>query len=307
MAAFILKRICLALLVAMTVSFIGFMILNMTGDPAAALAGPDASAEEIEFVRKKYGLDRPLIAQYLDWGSRILKGDFGESVYFNQPVTTLIGNRLGVTMRLGFSAFIFALIVAIPLGIVAALKPNTWVDRSALTISVIGQAMPEFFFGLVLIIIFGLTLRWLPISGNETWQHYILPSLALGYYTIPAIMRLTRTGMMDVLSSDYIRTARAKGLSRFRVIFKHALRNAVIPVVSLASVQLAYMLGGAFVIEYVFAIDGVGFLGIRSIQRADLQVVQAIILLLATIYITMTFVSDILNAYLDPRIRVTNE
>lgn len=167
-----------------------------------------------------------------------------------------------------------------------------------------GQAMPNFFFGLILIIVFGVILRWLPITGSATWKHFIMPAIALGYYASPSLMRLTRTGMLEVLASDYVRTARAKGLRTGPVLFKHALRNAIIPVVSLAFVQFGYMLGDAFVIEIVFAIRGIGFLAVRSIERADLPVVQAIVLLLSVIYVLMTLLSDILNAFLDPRIRV---
>jgi peptide/nickel transport system permease protein len=267
------------------------------------LAGADASPEEIRFIREKYGLDRPILIQYFEWVGRALRGNFGESPYFNQPVEDIIGDRLGVTLTLGCCAFAFAICLAIPLGIIAAIRPNTWIDRTALTISVFGQALPNFFFGLVMIIFFGVTLRWLPISGDDTWKHFIMPAIALGYYASPALMRLTRTGMLEVLASDYIRTAKAKGLKAGRVLFKHALRNAIIPVVSLAFVLFGYMLGGAFIIEYVFAINGIGFLAVRSIQRADLPVVQSIVLLLAVIYVFMTLVADIINAYLDPRIR----
>ena len=304
MLVYTVKRILLALLVAVTVSFISFMILNLSGDPAIALAGADATPEEIKFVREKYGLDRPILVQYLEWAGRAVRGDFGDSPYFNQPVKDIIGDRIGVTLMLGLFAFLFAVFLAIPLGVLAAIRPNTWIDRTALTISVFGQAMPNFFFGLILIIIFGVMLRWLPISGDESWRHFIMPAIALGYYASPSLMRLTRTGMMEVLASDYIRTARSKGLRSGSVLFKHALRNAIIPVVSLAFVQFGYMLGGAFIIEYVFAVNGIGFLAVRSIERADLPVVQSIVLLLSIIYVTMTLLSDILNAYLDPRIRV---
>jgi len=298
-----LKRLVLAVVVAVTVSFISFMILNLSGDPAAALAGADATPEEIRFIREKYGLDRPILVQYADWARRAVAGDFGESPYFNQPVKDLIGGRIGVTMTLGVCAFVFAICLAIPLGVIAAIRPNTWIDRLALTISVLGQAMPNFFTGLLLIIVLGVMLRLLPISGSSTWKHFIMPAIALGYYAVPSLMRLTRTGMLEVLSSDYIRTARAKGLRSFPVLFKHALRNAIIPMVSLAFVQFGYMLGGAFVIEIVFAVQGVGFLAVRSIERTDLPVVQAIVLLFSAIYVLMTLFSDLLNAFLDPRIR----
>jgi peptide/nickel transport system permease protein len=304
MLAYTLRRLCLTAFVAVTVSIVSFMLIRLSGDPAIALAGEGASALEIEFVRKQYGFDRPLIVQYADWALRALKGDFGESPYFNQPVTEVIGNRIGVTMTLGISALSFAVVLSIPMGVLAAIRPNTWIDRLALGVSVMGQAMPSFWFGLIMIIFFGVYLRWLPISGSETWQHFVMPTIALGYYATPAFMRLTRSGMLEVLASDHIRTARAKGLRWPKILFKHALRNAIIPVVALAAVQLGFMLGGSIVIESVFALHGIGFLAWQSIGRSDLPVVQAIVLLLSMIYVFLTFLSDLLNAFLDPRIRV---
>jgi peptide/nickel transport system permease protein len=304
MLAYTFKRFSLAVLVALTVSFVTFMLLRFSGDPAAALAGVNATPKEIEFVRVKYGLDRPVVIQYAAWAKRALQGDFGESNYFNQPVEAIIGGRLRVTMTLGGCALAFAVLLAVPMGVLAAVRPNTWIDRMALTISVIGQAMPSFFFGLILIIVFGVMLRWLPISGSASWRHFVLPSIALGYYATPAIMRLTRSGMLEVLASDYIRTAKAKGLRSGSVLFKHALRNAIIPVVSLLAVQFGFMLGGSLVIETIFAINGVGFLGYESIARADLPMVQAIVLLVSMFYVVLTFLADLLNAFLDPRIRV---
>lgn len=304
MLAYTLKRFSLAVLVALTVSFVTFMLLRFSGDPAAALAGVNATPRQIEFVRVKYGMDRPVLIQYAAWARRALQGDFGESNYFNQPVEAIIGGRLSVTMTLGGCALAFAVLLGIPMGVLAAVRPNTWVDRVALTISVIGQAMPSFFFGLILIIVFGVMLRWLPISGSDSWRHFVLPSIALGYYATPAIMRLTRSGMLEVLASDYIRTAKAKGLRSGSVLFKHALRNAIIPVVSLLAVQFGFMLGGSLVIETIFAINGVGFLGYESIARADLPMVQAIVLLVSMFYVVLTFLADLLNAFLDPRIRV---
>ena len=216
----------------------------------------------------------------------------------------MIRERIGVTMTLGICALMFAIILAIPLGILAAIRPNTWIDRIALTLSVLGQAMPSFWFGLIMIIFFGVMLRWLPISGSDTPLHFVMPTIALGYYATPAFMRLTRSGMLEVLASDHIRTARAKGLKWGKILFKHALRNAIIPVVALAAVQLGFMLGGSIVIESVFALHGIGHLAWVSISRSDLPVVQAIVLLLAVIYVVLTFLGDILNAFLDPRIRV---
>lgn len=304
MIVYTIKRFLLAILVALTVSFVTFIMLRLSGDPAVALAGADASPKEIEFVRQQYGLDRPLLIQYADWARSAIKGDFGVSPYFKQPVQDIIGGRLTITMILGACALVFAICLSIPMAVLAAIRPNTWIDRAALTISVIGQAMPSFFFGLILIIVFGVMLRWLPISGSSTWKHFIMPSIALGYYATPAFMRLTRSGMLEVLSSDYIRTARAKGLRSGSVLFKHALRNAIIPVVSLAAVQFGFMLGGSLVIETIFAINGIGYLGYESIARADLPMVQAVVLMVSMFYVVLTFFSDILNAFLDPRIRV---
>src|SRR5210317_590213 len=304
MLIYALKRLGVAVLVMFTVSLISFMLTRVSGDPAIALAGEGASQEEIEFVRTQYGFDRPLMVQYVEWIGRALRGDLGESPYLNQPVTDMIRERIGVTMTLGICALMFAIILAIPLGILAAIRPNTWIDRTALTLSVLGQAMPSFWFGLIMIIFFGVMLRWLPISGSDTPLHFVMPTIALGYYATPAFMRLTRSGMLEVLASDHIRTARAKGLRWGKILFKHALRNAIIPVVALAAVQLGFMLGGSFIIESVFALHGIGHLAWVSIERSDLPVVQALVLLLAMIYVVLTFLGDILNAFLDPRIRV---
>lgn len=304
MLVYTLKRLALALLVAFTVSVISFMLIRVSGDPAIALAGEAASPEEIEFVRQQYGFDRPLLVQYMEWARRALKGDLGESPYLNVPVTQMISERIGVTMTLGMCALVFAVVLSVPLGVLAAIRPNTWYDRFALGLSVMGQAMPSFWFGLIMIIFFGVKLRWLPISGSDTPAHFVMPTIALGYYATPAIMRLVRSGMLEVLASDHIRTARAKGLKWGKVLFKHALRNAIIPVVALLAVQLGFMLGGSIVIESVFALHGIGHLAWVSIGRSDLPVVQAIVLLLSSIYVLLTFISDLLNAFLDPRIRI---
>jgi peptide/nickel transport system permease protein len=242
--------------------------------------------------------------QYVEWAGGALVGDLGESYYFRQPVSKIVAERIPVTLTLGVCALAFAIALSIPLGVLAAVRSNTWVDRLALTLSVVGQAMPTFWFALMTIILFGVMLRWLPISGSDTWRHFILPSIALGYYASPALMRLTRAGMLDVLSSDYIRTARAKGLRPGSVLFKHALRNAIVPVVSLAAVQLGFMLGGSVVIETVFALQGIGHLAWTSISRSDVAVVQAIVLILSCFYVLLTLLADLLNAWLDPRIRV---
>ena len=301
---YFIKRSFVALLVAITVSIVSFLLLHLSGDLAQSLAGPSASAADVAQVRKAYGLDRPIAIQYLDWAGKAIRGDFGDSFFLKQPVFPIIAERLPVTMMLGISALVIALFVSIPLGIAAALRPNSWIDRLALTISVFGQALPSFWFGLLLMMLFGVTLRWLPVSGTGGWEYYVMPAITLSYYSIPTFMRLTRAGMMEVLASDYIRTARAKGLRSMTVLFKHALRNAIIPLVAVAAVQLGFALGGSIVIESVFSLHGVGYLGWESISRADFPVVQAIVLILACFYIVLTLLADMLNAFLDPRIRV---
>ncbi|GLO72645.1 peptide ABC transporter permease [Phaeobacter inhibens] len=303
MLNFILKRLGLALLVAFTVSLISFSLLFLSGDPAAALAGETASDQDVLAIRKLYGFDRPMLVQYGDWLLSALSGDFGESYYFKLPVAGLIAERLSVTMLLGVCGISFALLTAVPLGVISAIRPNSIIDRISLFLSVAGQAMPSFWFGLILIVVFAIKLRWLPPSGTATWAHFIMPTVVLGYYAMPAIMRLTRAGMLEVLSADYIRTARAKGASEMRVMFKHALRNAIIPVVSLAAVQMGFMLGGSIVVESIFALHGAGYLAWESIARNDLPTVQALILVFSMFYITFTFLADVLNAWLDPRMR----
>lgn len=304
MLIFTLKRLGLAILVTFTVSLLSFSLLFMAGDPASAIAGENASATDIEAIRALYGFDRPFLVQYVDWLTSALTGDFGQSYYFKLPVSTLIGERLSTTMLLGVCGISFALVTAIPLGVAAAMRPNSLIDRTALFLSVMGQAMPSFWFGLVLIVVFSIQLGWLPPSGSDSWKHFIMPTIVLGYYAMPAIMRLTRAGMLEVLNADYIRTARAKGASEMRVMFKHALRNAVVPVVSLAAVQMGFMLGGSIVVESIFALHGAGYLAWESIGRNDLPTVQALILIFSCFYIVFTFLSDLLNAWLDPRIRV---
>ncbi|HXQ66171.1 MAG TPA: ABC transporter permease [Alphaproteobacteria bacterium] len=303
MIAFLLRRLGLALAVAFTVSIFAFALVRLSGDLATTIAGPEATSAQIEQIRIEYGLDRPLWQQFDDWLWHAARFDFGRSFFFREQVANLIAGRLPVTLTLGGLALAFALALALPLGIVAAIRPNSWIDRLALVLSVAGQAMPTFWFGLVLMLVFGVRLRWLPVSGTGTWRHFVLPAVALGYYATPAIMRLTRTGMLDVLGSDYIRTARAKGLRWHTVLLKHALRNAMVPVVALVAVQLGFMLGGSIVIEAVFAMHGLGYLAWESIQRNDFPVVQAIVLILAVFYIGLIFLADLLNAWLDPRLR----
>jgi ABC-type dipeptide/oligopeptide/nickel transport system permease component len=303
MHLFLLRRMLLAALVCLTVLVISFTLTRLSGDLAASIAGPNATAADIAIITRNYGLDRPLAVQFLDWARHAAEGDFGRSFLYHVPVWGLISDRLPITVTLGLTGLAIALTVSLPLGILAAAREGSAIDRGIMLVALLGQAMPGFWFGLVMIIVLGLDLQWLPISGVDTWQGYVMPGIVLAFSAIPALMRLTRSGMIDALAADYIRTARAKGLSRPKIILKHALRNAAMPVVSIAAVQLGFMLGGSVVIESVFAVPGVGYLAWDSIAKNDFPVVQAIVLFLAVIYIALTLVADMMNALLDPRLR----
>jgi len=305
MVRFLLRRLTVAILVALTVLTLSFLLTRLSGDLAISIAGPNATQQDVELIRQAYGLNRPLTQQYFDWLLRAVQGDFGESFFFKDRVANLIAHRLPITLTLGLVGLALALVVALPLGIIAAVREGSYVDRGVMLVALIGQAMPSFWLGLILMVVLGLNLGWLPISGTGGWEYYVMPGIVLSFSAIPSLMRLTRSGMIEALSSDYIRTARAKGLSRLSILVKHGFRNAAIPVVSIAAVQLGFMLGGSIVIETVFAMHGVGYLAWESISKNDFPVVQAVILVLALIYIALTLLADLLNAVLDPRLRTS--
>lgn len=305
MVQFLIHRLLIAVLVAITVTVIGFGLLRLSGDLAAELAGDEATEAEIAETAKLYGLDKPLYLQYFDWAGKALRGDLGRSIFSNEPVFDIMTGALPVTMRLAVYALILAILIAIPLGIVAAVRRNTWVDRAALTLAVFGQGMPNFWLGLIFILIFSVELRWTPVSGTDTWQHFILPTITISLSVVPVKMRLLRAGMIEVLDADYIRTAYAKGLSQRMVIYKHALRNAILPVVSITMVNFGFLLGGTVVVETVFALNGLGFEAFQAITRLDFPVVQSFVVFVSFIYIGLTLASDLINAQLDPRIRLS--
>jgi peptide/nickel transport system permease protein len=304
MLFYIARRLGLALLVALTVSFVAYVLVFVSGDPAMALAGEGARAADIEMIRHQYGFDQPIVVQYAHWLLNLLHGHLGTSVYFKTEVAPLIADKLPTTLILGAASIGVALVISVPLGVLAAIYRHSWIDRLCLAVAVLGQALPNFFFALLLILLFSITWHVLPVSGSGTWQHFVMPALALGYYAAPAFMRLIRAGMIEVLDADYIRTARAKGLPATTVIFKHALRNAIVPVVALSAVQLGFLLGGSVIVETIFALDGLGYLAYQSIINKDFPVMQVIVLLLSVIYVGLTLAADVANAWLDPRIRV---
>jgi peptide/nickel transport system permease protein len=304
MAGFLMRRLTMAFMVLVTVSMLSFGLLKLSGDLATSLTGELSSADYATFLRREYGLDDPLLVQYFRWLGHTLRGDFGKSFYSLRPVTEILVEGLPVTMVLGLIALAIAIVVAIPLGVFAAVNRDGWIDRAILLFSLFGQAMPTFWLCFLMILLFGINLGWLPISGSASPLNFVMPATVLSFHAMPSFLRITRAGMIQTLTADYVRTARAKGLSRFAILFKHALRNALVPVVSVAAVQLGFMLGGSVVVENIFALHGVGFLAWQAISQNDYPVVLAIVLVVASAYVLLTFFADILNGLIDPRIRV---
>ena len=304
MLLYTLRRILLGVAILFTISIAVFVLTNVAIDPAISLAGEGASSEDIASVRQSYGLDRPVIVRYADWLGDAIVGDFGNSYRQLRPVTRIIFERFPVTLELACLSLLFSFLIAMPLALLGSLRPGSLVDRIGVTLAVIGQAVPTFWLALVLILLFSVKLGWLPVSGSARFANFIMPAICLGFFSMPAILRLTRSGLIEVLEADYIRTARAKGLRMPRVLLKHALRNAVIPVVSIASVQFGYLLSGSVVIETVFAMHGIGYLAWEAVAAADLPIIQALVLVTAAFYVVLTLLADLLNATLDPRMRI---
>ena len=287
MLKFILKRLALGLAVAFTVSLATFLMLNLAADPAAMVAGEDATQEAIEQIRVQYGFDRPLYVRFFEWMGQLVTGDFGDSYYWKQPVFDLLIDRAPVTLTLAAGALTVTIVLGLTLGVLAALKPNGWLDRFALSFGTAAQAVPNFWFGLILIILLGVTFPIFPVSGDSTWLHFVLPCFVLGTSAVPQVLRLTRTGMIEVLGSDYIRTARAKGFRPRQLLFRHALRNALLPIVSVITIQIGYKLGGSVITESVFALNGLGRLAYESILGADIPTVQMLVFFFALIFIIL--------------------
>jgi len=303
MTSYLVRRGWQSGLVLLGVSFVVFLILHLTGDPALLLLPPDASAEDIAKFRKAMGFDDPWPVQYLRFLKGAVRGDFGESVRHGEPAMGLVLERLPATFELAGAGLLIALCLAIPAGIVSAVRRNTAVDYVSTVVALLGQAMPTFWLGIMLILVFSVRLSWLPSSGRGDIEHLILPAITLGLFTTARITRLTRSGMLEVLGQDYIRTARAKGVSEPPVVWKHALKNASIPIVTIVGIELGTLLGGSVITETIFAWPGVGRLSVQAIFNRDYPVVQAAVFLLASTFVIVNFLVDIVYTYLDPRIR----
>ncbi len=303
MKSYLLRRLWQSVLVLFGVSVVVFLILHLTGDPAALLLPPDATAEDIAKFRTAMGFDDPVAGQYLRFLRGALRGDFGESLRHGEPAMGLVLERLPATFELAGAGLLIALCLAIPAGIVSAVRRNTSVDYVSTVVALLGQAMPTFWLGIMLILVFSVRLNWLPSSGRGSLEHLILPAITLGLFSTARITRLTRSGMLEVLGQDYIRTARAKGMGEPPVVWKHALKNASIPIVTIVGIELGTLLGGSVITETIFAWPGVGRLSVQAIFNRDYPVVQSAVFLLASTFVIVNFLVDVVYTYLDPRIR----
>jgi peptide/nickel transport system permease protein len=312
MVSYILRRILSTLPVMAIVALFVFSLLYISpGDPAVMIAGDQASPADVEHIRQSLGLDRPFLVQFGSWVWRILHGDLGTSIFTNLPVAAMIAQRVEPTLSLMMITLVLTLLIAVPLGVLAAWKAGTWVDRTIMTFAVFGFSLPVFVVGYVLAYVFALELEWVPVQGYTPlsegflpWlANLILPSIALGCVYIALIARITRAAMLDVLQQDYIRTARAKGLGQRSILFIHALKNAAVPIITVIGIGVALLIGGAVVTESVFAIPGLGRLTIDAILRRDYPVIQGLVLLFSFLYVLVNLMVDVAYTLVDPRIR----
>lgn len=309
MTQYIIRRILQAFLVMVGVTLLVFIIMYQAGDPVILLASPDASTEEVEQLRVNLGLDRPWYEQYWDFITGAVQGDFGTSLRQGTPVFDLVLARLPATLSLALLAFVFSVTISIPVGIISATKRNSIYDSFAMGFALLGQSLPPFFLGVMLIWIFGFVLGWLPSSGRgdadfmSRAQHLILPAITLGTFSLAQNARLVRSSLLEVLGLDYVKTARSKGISEYNVIIRHALRNALIPVITVMGLQFGILLGGAIVTETVFAWPGVGRLLIQAINQQDFPLAVGAVTMISVIFVLLNLIVDLTYGFLDPRIR----
>lgn len=312
MASFIFKRLLATIPVMLFVAVFVFLMLRMTPyDPAAIIAGDNANADQVAAIRKSLGLDQPILSQFFIWMGQILKGNFGESFFFKKTVVSLIAERIEPTLSLAVLTMLLSVLIAVPLGVLAAYKQGTWIDRIVMGFSVLGFSVPVFVIGYMLIYFFAIYLNWLPVQGYQSlsrgvggwFTRLILPSLTLSVIYIALIARMTRTSMLEVLSEDYVRTARAKGQTEVKVLFRHALRNAAVPIVTVIGIGIALLIGGVVVTESVYTIPGLGRLTVDAVLARDYPTIQAVILLFSFVYVLINLAVDLIYTFLDPRIR----
>jgi peptide/nickel transport system permease protein len=288
-----------------------FLMQLIPGDPATVLLGPDAPDHEVEALRIELGLDRPVILQFFSWLGRVLQGDLGDSYYLGRGVTESIVMRMPATLQLAFAALVIAIAVGMPLGILAAVKQGSWIDRVVMIFAMVGISAPSFWIGLNFILVFSVTLRWFPTGGYvplsedfiEGVRHLVLPALALGINQAALIARMTRSSVLDVLRQDYVRTARSKGVSERRVIWRHMLKNAMNPVLTVIGISFGVLMSGTVIVETVFTYPGLGRLVVLAVQRRDYPLVQGVLLLAAALYMLINLIVDLLYVVFDPRIQ----
>ncbi|MBI1845473.1 MAG: ABC transporter permease [Candidatus Rokubacteria bacterium] len=304
MKVYLARRLAQSVLVLFGVSFVVFAILHLTGDPAAVLLPPDATVEDLQKFRQAMGFNDPFLVQYGRFLAGALQGDFGLSVRHGEPAFGLVIERMPATLQLAGAALLIALALAIPAGIVSAVRRNSLIDYVSTVVALLGQSMPTFWLGIMLILLFSVQFNIFPSSGRGSLDHLVLPAVTLGLFTTARITRLTRSGMLEVLNQDYIRTARSKGVSGPPVVWKHALKNAAIPIVTIVGIELGTLLGGSVITETIFAWPGVGRLSVQAIYNRDYPVVQAAVFTLASTFIVVNLLVDFMYTYLDPRIRL---
>ncbi|HEU4370719.1 MAG TPA: ABC transporter permease [Methylomirabilota bacterium] len=303
LVTFLGTRLLRALVALWLVSTVVFVVMRLSGDPVPLLLPPDAPRAEYARLARELGLDRPLPVQYAVFLGNVLRGDFGRSLHFREPAMRVVVGYLPATLELGLTAFALAVVIAVPVGLLSAVKRNSPLDQAAMGVALVGQSAPTFFLGILFILLLSLQAGWLPTSGRGGWEHLVLPSLTLGAFTMASIARLTRSSMLEVLRQDYVRTARAKGVSEWLVVAKHTFRNAAVPILTITGLQFGTLLGGAVVTETVFAWPGIGRLAIQSIYNRDYPIVQAVVFLSALLFIVLNFLIDVVYGLLDPRIR----
>lgn len=306
MTKYIIKRLLQTIFVLLGVSAVAFVIVRLSGDPLSLFLSSGATAEQEEAMRTRLGLNDPLVVQYIRFLWQVLHGDFGDSLFYKQPAIELILNRLPATVQLTISGALLATVVGIPLGVIAAVKKNTAVDNIVRVFAVLGQAIPSFWLGLMLILIFSVKLHLLPTSGRGSFEQLIMPSITVGLFSMASVLRLTRSTMIEALKTDYIRTAKAKGLRRGRIVMLHALKNSLLPVITTVSLEVGHLLGGTLLTETIFSWPGIGSLAVQAINNRDYPIVQAAVILTAFMFVLVNLAVDLLYAAIDPRIDVTN-
>ena len=311
MLSYIARRILATIPVVSVVAVFAFLLLRIAGDPAAIIAGDSATTQQVAEIRVRLGLERPIVEQFVIWIGRVVRGDFGESFFFKKQVAELIRERLEPTAALAVCTLILAVLIAVPLGVLAAAKRGTWIDRGVMGFSVLGFSVPVFVIGYALIYLFAIELSWLPVQGYQRlaegfWgflERLVLPSVTLAVIYVALIARITRTSVLEVMGTDHVRTARAKGLGEGAVLLRHVLRNAAVPIVTVIGLGVALLIGGVVVTESVYGIPGLGRLTVDAVLARDYPTVQAVILLFSVAYVLINLLVDLTYTFLDPRIR----